>query len=620
MIAAATAPNRFPAFLFASLTLFFIGHHLWDIHLRDSFTWMDPTQYYHAASAIAAGQGLSGFLVATVYPVLLGAVLLIHDSIPVALSVHAAWILIAGISLYRICRRLDLTAWALPAFAILMAGPAMFGLSRELYLEFPLTALMLVHYAVWLQRDESNRLIIPLVFGLLMALGFAIKMTYPVFMAGPLLVEAMAAIKRRDEPALWRLAGFTLVPVAGVMLVFYLFFPGMFQYYLSIGNTAIPPMRLIGPPELASWESILFYPVQMVRQYLGWLTPLLAVGWWLSRPWNGPDQRMRWELWGWALLPVGLFVFMPVKEIRHLAPVTPALLLLAGLGFRPYLRMPRGQEAARLLGLIALIPYGLAATHRVNAPYFLDRPMRAALVEAELFSLTPNPERFHRDEDEPDLDGWRFSRSLLISGFRPNEALAIAWSMATGCTIALEDYDHPAQPARPHGYQAFTDLFLLTGFNLYNRRIGWNGRYETLNRDQALAAADAWVVARRVGADVPTLPGFTRVRQIPWHQGDVMEIHLPDQPPARSFRRTYAEEFLQRNPRLSRTEINTIRLDLALDQFYRSGDATRRNEPEPFSDDFSFQSPVIPIYFMGVYRNLIGQYRQATMNQPSTTE
>ena len=302
--------QRAAAIGFGLLLALLAGHLAWDIHERDAFSWMDPVQYYQAASAIAKGGSLSGFVVATLYPVLLGAILALHDSIPVALGVHSLWLIALGAGWWFICRRMDLGFWAAPGLLALLAGPAMFGLSRELYLEFPLTALAVAWYAVWRHRGENACPHHAIYLGLLMASGFALKMTFPVFLAGPIALEALDALRRRDGLALQQAAWTLLLPIAAVMALLYLFFPGMFQYYLSIGNTEIPPMRLIGPPETMSWAAAGFYPWHIVRNYIGWLglflLPLLALTWPFRR---GGFDRQRLELWLWALVPIAVFTW-----------------------------------------------------------------------------------------------------------------------------------------------------------------------------------------------------------------------------------------------------------------------------------------------------------------------
>ncbi|MBP7830425.1 MAG: hypothetical protein KA248_10950 [Kiritimatiellae bacterium] len=608
-------PARARAVFYFGLLAVLAAHLLLDIRSRDGFTWMDPEQYYEAASHLALGGGFKDFAVASFYPLLLGAFLFVHDSIPWALGVHALWLAGLGIAFVLICRRRDLGEWAPAGLLVLMAGPAMFGLSRELYIEFPLTALVTLHYLAWLREGEKRN---AFRLGLLMAAGFAIKMTYPLFILGPILADAATARRRRNPRRLLWLAGIVVIPVLSVIAIAFLYFPGMFEYYSSIGNTRIPTMRLIGPPEAMSWAAAWFYPHQIAKSYLGWAGLPILVLLAMARPFHhGRWDRERLGLWLGVLIPVGVFAWMPVREVRHLAPAIPALVLLAGHGFRDLVPLRQRARIGAAACLLAAVPYLAVTAGRVEAPYFLNRPMRLDQVSGALFSMTPDAARYWTRPDRPDVDRWRFTRSLLLSGFDPNEALAFAWSLAPGGTIDLDRHGQRPAALLPNGYQAFMDFFLLAAFNLYNRRCGWNHAYETLTREEALDAADALVLMASKGEEPPRFEGFSPVDRVERYGGSAYVIYRPDRLPRKTFRRIYAEKYLARNPGASREELNAVWTDMRLEAVLRNGKADEEAMRALFPADFVLGGKVQPIYFLSAYPELMKVLSDSPDSPPS---
>lgn len=608
------AGNRIPwaRGTYVALVGLLLAHLLANVWRRDGFTWMDPFQYYTAAAQIAAGQdGMAGFPVASSYPFLLGQWLKIDSAIPFALASNGIWLLVLAGAVWNLARH-----WRVPDLAPLLllaalAAPALFGLSRELYLEFPLAALVALHYAVWFQRDRfaSARRFWPL-FGALMALGFSIKMTYPVFMVGPLAAEGLRAVRARA----WRRAGILALgffaPVALVAALAYVFWPSAFAYYLSLGNTTIPPMRLIGPPESFSLAALLFYPGQLFRNYLFLLCPAAVVFVWAAAPAKpaAPETRDRLDLWLWLLVPLAVFSLEPVREPRHVAPCFLPVLLLTLLGVAALRKIWLRRLVWTAVALAAGLQYAALATHRLLAPYLLDQPMKTEAILMAMFQTTPNLASFMSAPGQVDVDRWRYSRSTLLSGFPPNEALALVWTLNPGVALDWDAIGDVRRPRLPHGYLEFADLYLLGAFNVYNRRCGWPGFYETIGRDQALAAADALLVAARRGMAAPPPPaGFRRVATVDQGAGWQVAVCLPEKPPEKSFRRLYAEEFLRRRPDAPKPELNAVYQSLLLDAAMRGRRPSAGEFRSLFPAGFVPGGETTEIYFLPIYRDLLGR-------------
>lgn len=596
--------------VYGALVAILAVHLLIQVGGRDSFTWMDPYQYFNYASAVAAGgEGALDYPVASSYPLLLGQVLRFGDSIPLALSVNAFWLVVLAGALLWLCRELKIPSLAPAVLLTTMAAPAVLGLSRELYLEFPLTALAALHLAVWLSRSRwSNPARFWAVFGALLFVGFSIKMTYPVFLAGPLAAEAVGLIRGRRWTSLAGLALAAAVPVMAVLGVVAAVSPTAFAYYISRGNTVIPPMRLIGPLENMSVTAMVYYLDQIFRNYLVLLAPVAVLVIWYALPKRGSDAGgLRRDLWLSLAVPLVFFAFIPVREPRHIAPVAVPLVLLVYLGVREIQRPRVRRGLVFLLPAVAAAQYGLAAVGMLPAPYYLDRPMSKDAVLQAMFQSTPGASSYFLPTGEPDADRWRFTRNTVLTGFSPNEALSLTWSLAPGGVYNLDNQARDPSRLIPIGYRHYTDFYLLSAFNTYNLRCGWPVVYETLPADRALASATHLLAGVRGGGDLPAVQGFRPVAKIPWHGEDVIYVYAATGTPGPSYRRQYAEQFLARKPEADPAELNAVFQDMLLDAFLRGGapdfDAILSHFPQGFTPG----GGTMDIYHMPVYDQLVAR-------------
>ncbi len=595
--------SQFPISLMILLAALFSLHLIADVRDRDGFSWMDPAQYYEAAQRIATGAGsLTEFVVASSYPLILAQFLRLNDSIPFALATHVFWLLMLGSAIWLLCRRMGCATLAPLAFLLVMSAPAVLGLSRELYIEFPLTALVTLHYALWFNRDsyQGRSWYWPL-FGILMGLGFSIKMTYPVFLAGPVAFDCLQLLRSSKEKQKFidvLLA--VVVPPLAVMLLLYLLAPSAFRYYLTIGNTAMPPMRLIGPTSPLT----IFYLDQIAHNFLAWLTiPFIVLAswaWFATR--NTAKSVFVLDLLFWIIIPLALFTLMPVREPRHIAPIMPALVLLMVIGIAEVRRSLLHKACITLTTLLAISQLFLSASQRRFSPYLLTRSIHAIPLQIALFEITQNPETFI-SSGQLDRNRWRYTRSILISGFPSNEALAIAWALIPGVVINVDDWDDPFVVWKEYAYEEFYDLALLTAFNLYNNRSGWRGRYRTLSRDQAIASADGILVLRAADEDVAARPGFQVHTTLDWSETARVDILKPIIRPTTSFRKQYVLQYLAENTSAVPEDLNAAWRSLQLDAFLRN-ERVPQEMPAPTASTNN-------IYYLSVYRSLQEQLDQA---------
>jgi len=396
----------------------------------------------------------------------------------------------------------------------------------------------------------------------------------------------------------------TLLPLALALAIQLGLFSGSFGYYASLGNTRLPIMRLIGPPEWLSWSSAGFYLRELGRTLLFLLTPLL-VGLVLAS-WRRAG-RLGWDalasprtaLWLWLIGPLLLLIVQPVKEPRHVAPcVVPAVLLLV----LEIEALPKRGWRAAALGLalgLAAVQYAAVTWGAMEAPYFLDRSLHWRQI-GDWMTSSDDPSRYARTR--PDLRPlhWKYDHNIAIAGFPANEALALTWQAFPAVVFDLDTLDD-AQGAEEIPYRSFQDLYVLTAFNTYNRRIGWRHYYRTLSREQIVANAD-FVIVNDAGPEelAERFPEHALMASIE-RKGGVVRILRSSRPATEPYRALYAREFLARHPGLPADELRVVASELLMAAAL-SGDAV---QVRALLREFPFLRDAAPearnIYWIGGY-------------------
>jgi hypothetical protein len=551
---------------------FGLDFHL-DVRERDVFSWMDPYQYYEFALGVLAGsEHFTGFEVPSIFPFFLMPALAITPSIPAALWTNLAFTLLLVASVHGLCRELESRTPSPIVALLILSSPLLIGLSRTMYVEYALSGVVALAFLLWLRFLRSGSGLHSghgrwgAGFAVVTGLGFMLKMTFPLFLilpVGAALVERLATRRAREARAL---VSVTLIPVAIALLVQAVFFPRGFAYYLSLGNTAVPIMNLIGPPEWSSWSSATFYLREVGRTLMFLLTPLLAVAALASWPRRLPASWIdlsgpRATLWLWLLGPLLLLIVQPVKEPRHVAPcVVPALLLgvlaIEGLPSRAVRRV--------LLALavsLAIVQYAVVTTGRVETPYFLDRALHWEEIRNRMIQ-SEEVARYVGTPPASRLAHWKYNQNIVSVGFPANEALALAWQAFPGVVFDLETFEEPERLSASIPNARFEDLYILTALNSYNRRCGWRWYYSTLARETAVANAD-FVILNEVGADQAAghFPDHVLVGSIPRDSGFI-RILRSRRSPTTHYRALYAQAFLQRNPALPDEERRVVANEL----------------------------------------------------------
>lgn len=566
-----------------------------DVRYRDTFTWMDPGQYFSFACDLLTGQrALTGFEIPSIFPFLVSVPLAIYPSFGAALSINLAAAFVLALAIRGLCRATEIR-WPLLVAACVFSSPLLIGLSRELYTEFTLSAMVAAQFVLWFRSDQFSRRRATFWFAILFVVGCLTKMTYPIYFAGPFLIEEISLLKQRNFRGMGRCALALGLPVLAVLPLARLLFPGALDYYASLGNTLISAMPFIGP-RAPSLDAVMYYPVQVWKTLLLLLTPLL-----LAPVLRFTRDRRRLILWAWFLMPMLLLTFEAVKEPRHVAPcVVPAVLLIfAGI---THVRRVRIRSVLYSVSLaLALTQYGRVTNHHTVAPYYLDKPSMAVGILDAMMEADPERARFVDDSGRVNKLRWTYSRNIALTGFDPNMSLLYAWQFNPAATYDLDLFEQTPDPAAWETTDAFEDIYLLTAFTLYNRRCLCPRYYRTLDRATVAANADFILAGRGSPEELKReYPGYVFVKSLRAH-GVCIHILRAAAMPRPSYRALFAEAFV--NSRTPTAEDRAaIRYDLSMNAILR-GDAGAQ---DAISKAFELDAtvPRRNIYWTGNYKRL----------------
>ena len=593
------------------------------------FTWMDPQQYHGFAKDMIAGvRPVDDFEVPSIFPFFIAPFVAIDPGVGTSLWVNVIGGAVLLVSIYLIAATLCLRTSSLVASAIILCSPLLIGLSRSLYVEFWLTALVTAAFAIYLRLFDRVDKRLGVGFAALFYVGILTKMTFPLFFLAPAAFHCISlwATGRRQDAL--RLIGIFVIPAILAVGTVWLFFPRAFAYYLNFGNTAIPIMYLVGPIARWSLDSMGYYFWILSTMMLGAITPLLLLTIFLPR-WKWRQFRWDWlltpraTLWLWLVGPLILLISQTVKEPRHVAPcIVPAvLLIMLAIDSIP-------QRAVRFAALVFIcgvsgLQYFMSTTGVVHTPYFLDRPLATDALQKEL--ALPDIDQPAYLSTPPPLiqDHWRFNQNILLFGFDPNEALAMSWALWPAIVVDMEIYRDPRNVSAGLALDDFQDLSIVSIFNTLNRRCNWESYNFPISREEALQNADYLFVKNKDSGKV--LGHYAGYQPTFQHRigGATIDVFKNTNPDRKSFRMLYAKRFLSRNFHLTVEEQNTLAFDLRLTAALRGDIATASEVEILFPAISEMAYPRREIYFIAgigdvlhreVERNI---YRNILMLRPN---
>jgi hypothetical protein len=549
----------FLAFLTWYLVEFFSG-----ICRQDSFTWMDPWQYYAFARDFASGiRAWDQFELPSIFPFFVVPFLKVSPTIPSALCANAVFLAALLSAGYLLGKEFDIGKWFYVMVVAYLCSPLIIGLSHSLYPELALSALVAWQFVMWFKSDHFRNPRGTIVFILVFCVGIMVKSTYPVFFIGPFFLEAVLFIGKSDLCGLLKLSGLFLGPVVAVVLVQKLALPNSFEYYATGFYTHLPIMSLIGPSKTSWIASIGYYFANTWKTMLFLLTPFLLLP-------LLPQCRKNKDLylWLWFLVSLAVLTVPQVKEPRHVAPAVFPALMLVILGVSRIQKPVYRRILTVLVIALSLSQYFLVTRHQRNAPYLLDRPSRQNVILASMLSADSKKGLSTDQEGQFDTTRWKYTKNFIITGYDPPMALALTWFLGPGVTYAIDFMKDPgAKPSR-FGFDDFEDLYFLESFNSYNRQCLWNSDYVTLDYKTVLADADYLIAGEASPKDLLDLyPGFHPVRQ--WETGKGTVRLLQSISPSKvSYRTLYARQY-QAKGKLDAETSSAIYFDLIMNAALR---------------------------------------------------
>lgn len=553
----------------AVLFLWILDFHF-DVRARDFLFWLDPSIYYERATAISLGAWRQDFQLPSVFPYFIAPLLTIHGSIPGALWINVACSLLLAISVQLMCRPLQLKAPGCLIVAVVLASPVMIGLSRTLYSEMALTALIAFAYAIWFRTDQFRRG--PQVgwFALVLAICLMTKPTAAMFFVGPCCFQVVLLIVRRQFSRFALLVGACLTALVVTAVVQFTLFQSAFVYYKHLSLPTAWAMRLIGPVDPMSWPSITYYFVELVKSDLFLAAPFLI----LSLRRRTESQRHDNSgsahdvvLWLWLLVPLIMLIYPPMKEPRHAAPcVVPAVLLIFR-GISALGTAYRRRTLTLALLLVCVTQYFLTTLQVMHTPYFTDAPLEHRRI---LDAMVDQAEHRHRIEPvlKRELSGpgvlhyWMYTTNFAISGFDRSEASAMAWQLMPGIVYDLDLLGVEPADAINIPFERYDDLFSYTHFNIYNAACRWPKRYVTLGRRQVIENAEFIILKRYTEARAAEeFPDHTLLAHISRSGGGVL-ILSKAQDMLSKYRYSYGRVFLDHMPIRALEAFQDFRVDL----------------------------------------------------------
>jgi 4-amino-4-deoxy-L-arabinose transferase-like glycosyltransferase len=237
-------------------------------------------------------------------------------------------------------------SWIARLLTILLVAtmPLMVGLYHNVFQDFLLTTLATLSILLLLYSDRFQRRWACALLGLVMGLGTLTKVTFPLFVIGPLLVTAaQIAVARRRTGAgpengldLRELAK-NLALAAGVYLLLVLpwYVPNLSATREYASSTTSGPLSVgAGPKHPLSFEAIVSFTANLVNSDLSWIIALagiVAIGLNISalrallrRPAQVDRLLQLALLWAWAIVPYLTLATAHNQDVRLMAAAMPA--------------------------------------------------------------------------------------------------------------------------------------------------------------------------------------------------------------------------------------------------------------------------------------------------------
>lgn len=286
-------------------------------------------------------------------------------------------------------------SWAARLLTILLVAtmPLLVGLYHNVFQDFLLATLATVAILLLLLSDRFQRRWLCAGLGLAIGLGTLTKVTFPIFVVGPLLVvAAQIALSWRERgqrgstdtrPNLRELAT-NLALAGGVFLVVVLpwYLPNFSATREYAQSTTSGPLSIgAGPKHPLTFEAITSFTANLVNSDVSWIVGLVGL---IAIALNLPALRALFRrpanvdrllklalLLSWLLIPYLFLVTAHNQDVRLMAAAMPAVaVIVAGA-----IAAVRSQRVRAALVAVAVIALGYQTLNHVTSitPGFLPK-------------------------------------------------------------------------------------------------------------------------------------------------------------------------------------------------------------------------------------------------------
>ena len=210
------------------LSIFAIEFHF-DVSQRDAFSWMDPQQYFGFAVSLFEGtRPFNDFEVASIFPFFVFPAVAIENSVASALWTNFIFAVILVVGVHLLSMELALKTPSPWIALTVLCSPLLIGLSRSLYVEFSLSALVTLCFVFWLKMLRNERIFPWVIFGGLFYIGILTKMTFPLFFFLPSVLYGIGLLARGEVKVMVRLALVLIIPAVAAVGTVWVFSRGLF--------------------------------------------------------------------------------------------------------------------------------------------------------------------------------------------------------------------------------------------------------------------------------------------------------------------------------------------------------------------------------------------------------
>jgi hypothetical protein len=242
------------------------------------------------------------------------------------------------------------------AILLVSTMPLVVGLDHNVLQDFLLMTLATVSILLLLKTDLFRRRTPSLLFALTMALGSLTKVTFLLFVIGPIaiVVGQVIALARSThvhsgaarQPASLPGAGVNIVGAVALYLCLTLawYGPNFSKTLAYIRSTTSGPLSLgAGPSDPYTVHAVLSFTAGMMNADVSWVFGLAAIAaallniptlitWWRNRDFRRQGLIDAAFLLSWILIPYLLVALAHNQDVRLMAPAMPGMVvILAGL-------------------------------------------------------------------------------------------------------------------------------------------------------------------------------------------------------------------------------------------------------------------------------------------------